>query len=213
MSKPTVDVATVAAEHIATRIVLLRGEKVLLDSDLAALYGVETKVLVQAVKRNGARFPADFMFQLDAAEWDSLRSQSVTSKAKAAGRGGRRYPPYAFTEQGVAMLSSVLSSPEAVAVNIAIMRAFVKLRKALATNEQLARQFEELVRKVNTHDQAISGLIHSLRTLMQAEREAASHAETNPVKRPIGFVHPVEKTPTPKSGSAVKAAKASKAKK
>lgn len=193
MSQPTVDVATVAAEHIATRIVLLRGEKVLLDSDLAALYGVETKALVQAVKRNGGRFPSDFMFQLDGAEWAALRSQSVTSNAtntKAFGRGGRRYPPYAFTEQGVAMLSSVLASPEAVTVNIAIMRAFVKLRKALATNEQLARQFEELVRKVNTHDQAISGLIHSLRTLMQAEREAASSPETNPVKRPIGFVHP-----------------------
>jgi len=204
MSLPAVDVATVAAEHIATRIVLLRGEKVLLDSDLAALYGVETKVLVQAVKRNGARFPGDFMFQLDGAEWDSLRSQSVTSNV---GRGGRRYPPYAFTEQGVAMLSSVLSSPEAVTVNIAIMRAFVKLRKALATNEQLARQFEELVRKVNTHDQAISGLIHSLRSLMQAEREAAAPTQT---KRPIGFVHHEEKTPTPKSAAAAKAAKAKK---
>jgi ORF6N domain len=210
MSKPTVDVATVAAEHIATRIVLLRGEKVLLDHDLAALYGVETKVLVQAVKRNGVRFPGDFMFQLDGAEWDSLRSQSVTSNAKAAGRGGRRYPPYAFTEQGVAMLSSVLSSPEAVAVNIAIMRAFVKLRKALATNEQLARQFEELVRKVNTHDQALSGLIDSLRTLMQAEREVATSTQT---KRPIGFVHHEEKKPMPKSLSVAKAAKATKAKK
>ena len=204
MNKPTVDMATVAAEHIATRIVLLRGEKVLLDSDLAALYGVETKVLVQAVKRNGVRFPGDFMFQLDGAEWDALRSQSVTSNI---GRGGRRYPPHAFTEQGVAMLSSVLSSPEAVAVNIAIMRAFVKLRKALATNEQLARQFEELVRKVNTHDQALSGLIDSLRTLMQAEREAATSIQT---KRPIGFVHHEDKKPTPKSASAAKAAKAKK---
>ena len=210
MSKPTVDVATVAAEHIATRIVLLRGEKVLLDSDLAALYGVETRVLVQAVKRQGERFPLDFMFQLNAEEYAALRSQSVISNAtntQAFGRGGRRYPPYAFTEQGVAMLSSVLSSPEAVAVNIAIMRAFVKLRKLLATNEQLARQFEELVRKVNTHDQAISGLIHSLRTLMQAEREAATQT---PAKRPIGFVHHEEKKPMPKSTSVAKAVKAKK---
>lgn len=201
MSQATasVEATTVAAEHIATRIVLLRGEKVLLDSDLAALYGVETKALVQAVKRNAMRFPADFMFQLDAAEWAALRSQSVTSNTPATGRGGRRYPPYAFTEQGVAMLSSVLSSSEAVTVNIAIMRAFVKLRKALATNEQLARQFEELVRKVNTHDQAISGLIHSLRTLMQAEREGAHPAPT-PAKRPIGFVHPEETSnPTAKA--------------
>lgn len=168
---------TMPHERVTEHIVVIRSEKVLLDHDLAALYGVETKVLVQAVKRNGVRFPGDFMFQLDGAEWDALRSQSVTSNI---GRGGRRYPPYAFTEQGVAMLSSVLSSPEAVAVNIAIMRAFVKLRKALATNEQLARQFEELVRKVNTHDQALSGLIHSLRSLMQAEREAAALAETTP---------------------------------
>ena len=148
-----------------------------------------------AVKRNGVRFPADFMFQLDAAEWGALRSQFVTSNGH---RSGRRYPPYAFTEQGVVMLSSVLSGPEAVLVNIAIMSAFVKLRKLLATKEQLARRFEELVRKVNTHDQAISGRIHSLRTLMQVEREAAS---STPAKRPIGFVHPVEKTPKPQAKS------------
>ena len=107
------------------------------------------------------------------------------------------------------MLSSVLSGPEAELVNIATMRAFVKLRKLLATNEQLARRFEELVRKVNTHDQAISGLIHSLRTLMQAEREAATHTQPH-AKQPIGFVHPVEKTPTPKSGAKARAGKAKK---
>ena len=206
-SVPTV--STVPLERVTEHIVVIRGEKVLLDSDLAALYGVETKVLVQAVKRNGLRFPGDFMFQLDGAEWDALRSQSVTSNG---GRGGRRYPPYAFTEQGVAMLSSVLSSPEAVLVNIAIMRAFVKLRKALATNEQLARQFEELVRKVNTHDQAISGLIDSLRILMQAERETANPTSTS-TKRPIGFVHHEEKKPVPKASSTAKLAKAAKAKK
>ena len=111
-------------ETITHRILLLREHKVLLDADLAALYGVETKVLLQAVKRNLERFPEDFMFQLTEEEWAVLRSQSVTSNEKPAGRGGRRYAPYAFTEQGVAMLSSILSSPQAVQVNIAIMRAY-----------------------------------------------------------------------------------------
>ena len=171
-------------ETIAQHIVLIRGQKVLLDADLAALYGVETKVLLQAVKRNLERFPQDFMFELDTDEWQVLRSQSVTSNEKPAGRGGRRYAPYAFTEQGVAMLSSVLNSPQAVQVNIAIMRAFVKLRETLATNQELAHQFEELARKVNSHDQAITGLIHTLRDLMK---------QPEPNKRPIGFVTGKEK--------------------
>lgn len=118
-------------EIIARRILLLRNQKVLLDTDLAALYGVETKVLLQSVRRNLERFPEDFMFQLNGKEWTTLRSQIVTSNQQQAGRGGRRYAPYAFTEQGVAMLSSVLNSPQAVQVNIAIMRAFVKLRETL----------------------------------------------------------------------------------
>ena len=110
-----------SATHIATCILLLRGDKVLLDADLAALYGVQTKVLVQAVKRNLERFPKDFMFQLEKQEFAVLRSQSVTSSLV---HGGRRTAPYAFTEQGVAMLSTVLSSPQAIAVNIEVMRAF-----------------------------------------------------------------------------------------
>lgn len=172
--------ALLPLETIAQRILLLRGQKVLLDADLAALYEVETKVLLQAVKRNQERFPVDFMFQLDAGEWTALRSQSVTSNEKPAGRGGRRYAPYAFTEQGVAMLSSVLSSPQAVQVNIAIMRAFVKLRESLATNKELANNFKELAHKVASHDQAIAGLIHTLRDLM---------IQPEPTKkRPIGFV-------------------------
>ena len=109
------------ATHIATCILLLRGDKVLLDADLAALYGVQTKVLVQAVKRNLERFPKDFMFQLEKQEFAVLRSQSVTSSLV---HGGRRTAPYAFTEQGVAMLSTVLSSPQAIAVNIEVMRGF-----------------------------------------------------------------------------------------
>ena len=130
----------VAASQIERAILLLRGEKVILDEVLAQLYGVETRTLVQAVKRNVERFPEDFMFQLTKQEWESLRSQIVISR----GSGGRRYPPYAFTEQGVAMLSSVLRSERAVQVNIEIMRPFVRLRQILASNETLARRLAEL---------------------------------------------------------------------
>src|SRR6266851_9363592 len=126
--------ALIPVERIASRIYLIRGEKVMLDSDLAELYGVETRVLVQAVKRNNERFPDDFMFQLTEAEFENLRSQSVMSSW-----GGRRYPPYAFTELGTAMLSTVLRSKQALQVNIAIMRTFVRLREILATHRDVAR--------------------------------------------------------------------------
>ena len=129
-------------ERIQRCIYLIRGHKVLLDSDLAELYGTETKKLLQSVKRNIERFPIDFMFQLDRAEFKNLRSQIVTSSW-----GGRRYAPYAFTEQGVAMLSSVLRSKQAVEVNIAIMRTFVKLREILATNAALRRKIEAMERQ------------------------------------------------------------------
>ena len=114
---------------IGGRIMVLREQRVMLDADLAELYGVQTKVLVQAVKRNLSRFPADFMFQLSSDEFKTLRSQTVTSKNA---RGGRRTAPYAFTEQGVAMLSSVLNSPRAIGVNIEIMRTFVRVRELAA---------------------------------------------------------------------------------
>ncbi len=131
-------------EKITSIIYLIRNEKVLLDSDLAMLYDVETKVLIQAVKRNSNRFPEDFMFQLSKEEFKILRSQIVTSSW-----GGRRYPPYAFTEQGVAMLSSVLNSEKAVHVNIAIMRAFVQLRKFLLSSESLSIKLKELEKETN----------------------------------------------------------------
>ena len=172
-------VTVVANESIVERIVVLRGQKVLLDADLARLYGVQTKVLLQAVRRNVDRFPDDFMFQLSGEEHELLRSHFVTSKTDGERRGGRRYAPYAFTEQGVAMLSSVLNSPQAIRVNIAIMRAFVKLRQALATNAELAAKFDELARKVASHDQAIAGLIETIRALMAPPPA--------PRKRPIGF--------------------------
>lgn len=123
------------AERIASQIYLVRGEKVLLDEDLAALYGVETRALNQAVTRNRDRFPEDFMSQLSGEEFATLRSQTVTSSW-----GGRRHPPRVFTEQGVAMLSTVLRSKEALQINIAIMRTFVRLRQVLASNEDLARR-------------------------------------------------------------------------
>ncbi len=169
--------AGIPVERIERSILLLRGYKVLLDADLAALYGVETRILVQAVKRNQGRFPEDFMFQLNAEERELLRSQSVISKA--LGRGGRRYAPYVFTEQGVAMLSSVLNSPRAIAVNIEIMRAFVRLRDLIAGNKELARRLEELeariARKLSTHDQAIAGILDAIRALMVPPESAAAH--------------------------------------
>jgi hypothetical protein len=169
--------AAASAARIVESIVWLRGHKVLLDADLADLYGVETRVLVQAVKRNLERFPEDFMFQLSREELDVLRSQFVISNA---GRGGRRYAPYAFTEQGVAMLSSVLHSPQAIAVNIEIMRAFVRLREMLASNKELAKRLEELEGKFQAHDQAISGILHAIRELMLPPEPQK--------KRRIGFV-------------------------
>jgi hypothetical protein len=150
---------------------LLRGEKVILDADLAELYGVETRVLVQAVKRNPERFPEDFLFQLTAEEFTVLRSQYVTSR----GWGGRRYPPYAFTEQGVAMLSGVLRSPRAVQVNIEIMRAFVKMRQMLASHAKLEKKLAELEEK---YDGQFAMVFEALKQLM---------APPEPKRRKIGF--------------------------
>jgi hypothetical protein len=159
--------------HVERKILVLRGERVMLDADLAELYGVPTKVLVQAVKRNRARFPADFMFELTADEDEArLRSQIVTSKP---GRGGRRTLPYAFTEQGVAMLSSVLRSGRAVAVNVEIMRAFVRLRTMLAGNVELARKLAALERK---YDAQFKVVFDAIRELMEPPAKP---------RRPIGF--------------------------
>jgi hypothetical protein len=165
----------VAAERVGQFILVIRRQRVLLDEDLAALYGVETRRLLQAVKRNLERFPSDFMFELSATEWAVLRSQSVTSKP---GRGGRRYAPYAFTEQGVAMLSSVLNSDRAIAVNIEIMRSFVRIRRLLEVDKSLARKFDRLERKLASHDQAIVGILAAIRQLMNPPQ---------PKRRGIGF--------------------------
>lgn len=152
-------IALISSENLASPILVIRGQKVMLDSDLATLYGVETKVLNQAVRRNIERFPEDFMFQLTSDEAERLRSQSVTSKS---GRGGRRTAPYAFTEQGVAMLSSVLSSPSAIRVNIEIMRAFVRLRQMATSNADLARKLNALERKYDGQFKIVFAAIREL---------------------------------------------------
>jgi len=161
------DKLLVPAERIEHAILVLRGQKVMLDSELAALYEVPVKALNQAVKRNLDRFPEDFMFQLSQEEATSLRSQSVTSKA---GRGGRRTEPYAFTEQGVAMLSSVLRSQRAVHVNIEIMRAFVRLRQMLQQNTELARKLAALERKYDGQFKMVFEAIRDLMTPAPKER-------------------------------------------
>ncbi|OLB06250.1 MAG: DNA-binding protein [Candidatus Rokuibacteriota bacterium] len=149
----------VVAQRIERAILLVGGQKVMLDADLAALYRVPTKVLVQAVKRNLARFPNDFMFRLTVEEAVRLRSQIVTSNV---GRGGRRYSPYAFTEHGVAMLSSVLRSSRAIQANIAIMRAFVRQRGLLASNEALARKLDALEKKYDAQFKVVFDAIRQL---------------------------------------------------
>lgn len=171
-------------EQVARRILYIRGEKVLLDFDLAVLYGVGVKVLNQAVKRNRERFPDDFMFQLTNEETQLFRSQLLGLEnrqvAENEGTGtnwsqivtssqkyrGTKYRPYAFTEEGVAMLSSVLKSKRAVKVNIAIMRAFVKLRQTLDANRQLAQKFSELEQRVEKHDDEIAAIPEAIRQLM-----------------------------------------------
>ena len=171
----------VSAGQIALRIRLFRGQKVLLDSDLARLYGVTTGNLNKAVNRSRERFPKDFVFRLTAEEAQNLIFQIGRSK----GRGGRRHLPYAFTEQGVAMLSSVLQSARAVKINIAIMRAFVKLREMLETNRELARKFSELEQRVDRHDEEIAAILEAIRQLIAPPKKA---------RREIGF-HVREKAP------------------
>jgi hypothetical protein len=161
---PSANQLPVPVELIERRIYLIRGHKVMLDSDLAELYQVPTKRLNEALKRNPDRFPGDFMFQLTLAEAKSLRSQFATSNV---GRGGRRYLPYVFTEQGVAMLSSVLNSQRAVQVNIAIMRAFVRLRELLSTNKDMAHKLEAIERTQKEHGAHINAIWKAIQKLIK----------------------------------------------
>lgn len=167
----------VVSESIETKILVIRGQKAMLDADLAELYGVEIRALNQAVKRNAERFPEDFMFQLTADEHDSLRSQSVTLKS---GRGQhRKYLPFAFTEHGALMLGNVLKSERAVEVSLMVVRAFVHLRELVSGHKELAQKLAQLERKVGAHDKAIAEIINAIRQLMAPEEPKK--------KRPIGF--------------------------
>ena len=175
------DVELVPHERIERSILLIRGHKIILDADLAALYGVETKQLIRAVKRNLPRFPDDFMFQLTEKESENLRYHFGTSSQW----GGRRYPLYAFTEQGVAMLSSVLRSKRAIQVNIEIMRAFVRLRRILASHADLARKLDALEQKYDTQ----------FKVVFDAIRQLMAPPEQKSPKRRIGFMVEEPKAP------------------
>jgi phage regulator Rha-like protein len=174
---------SIAVEVIATRIVETRGKKVMLDRDLAKLYGVNTKRLNEQVRRNRKRFPEDFMFQLSWEEVESLRSHFATlnSATSTDSRRGKhiKYLPYVFTEQGVAMLSSVLNSERAIQVNILIMRAFTKLREIILTHKELAVKIESLERKYVEHDETIKGIFEAIRQLLEPQPAKE--------KRVIGF--------------------------
>ena len=163
---------------VESKILILRGHKIILDSDLAELYGVSVKRLNEQVKRNAERFPADFMFQLSAREHDYLKSQIATSKQR---RGGRRYPPYAFTEHGAIMAATVLNSGRAVEMSVFVVRAFVRLRETLSRNRQVAAKLAQLERKLKGHDTVIQDLIDAIQELMSPEPSK---------QRPIGFKLP-----------------------
>jgi phage regulator Rha-like protein len=163
LAKP-VDSQTVRSKSVESKILVLRGRRVILDSDLAELYGVESKRLNEQVKRNAERFPEDFLFQISTEEYTALRSQNAASKT---GRGGRRYLPYAFTEHGAIMAASVLNSPRAIEMSIFVVRAFVRMREALATSQQIAVKLGELENKLEKHDTEIQTLIEAIRELME----------------------------------------------
>ena len=177
---PTTPPDLVSTEHITRAILVLRGQRMLLDTELAALYGVTTKRLNEQVKRNAARFPEDFLFRLSAAEVETLnRSQIATGSQK---HRDPRFPPYAFTEHGAIMASMILNSPHAVEMSVYVVRAFVQLREMLSSNRELARRFAQLEtrleRRLTEHDQAIAAILSAIRELMNPPV---------PKRRPIGF--------------------------
>lgn len=175
-NKEKQEISLTVIEGIEEKIYLIRGQKVMLDSDLAEVYQVETKVLNQAVKRNLHRFPEDFMFQLTDEETESLRSQSVTSNKS---RGGRRYLPYAFTEHGAVMLASVLKSPTAIEASLQVVRAFVRLRTILTEHKELAERIEKLEKQFVVHNKNFKVVFDMLRPILVLDTKE---------KRKIGFL-------------------------
>ncbi len=181
----TKDLAQIPVEHITRAVLALRGHRVLLDTELAALYGVSTRRFNEQVRRNRERFPADFMFQLTAEELAALRSQIATLKS---GRGQhRKYLPYAFTEHGAIMAATILNSPRAVEMSVYVVRAFVHLRELLSSNRELARRFAQLETRLDKrlaqHDEAIAAILSAIRELMNPPQ---------PKRRPIGFTSDLE---------------------
>lgn len=175
LKRETMSKGQIVRGSVENQILFIRGQRVMLDSDLAELYGVTVKRLNEQVKRNRDRFPDDFMFQLTAAEHEALRSQNATSNK---GRGGRRYPPYAFTEHGAIMAATVLNSQRAVEMSVFVVRAFVRLRELLGTHKQLAAKVEELERQLETHDETIKQIFEAIRELMEPP---------SPPSKQIGF--------------------------
>jgi hypothetical protein len=187
LEQETASLEVIGAAALEKRIFVIRGHQVMLDEDLADLYGVETKRLIEQVKRNLERFPDDFMFQLRKDEAAALRSQIATSNV---GRGGRRYAPYVFTEQGVAMLASVLRSKTAIAVNIEIMRAFVELRRLANSYAEIEKRLEQVERGMGEHDEQLAQVFGALRQLITPPARP---------KRPIGFRVRDDEEPKPQS--------------
>ena len=175
--------AVLSTETIATRIHFMRGEKVLLDEDLAILYGVQTRRLNEQVRRNRERFPADFIFQLSTAEFLDLKSQFATSSW-----GGRRKLPLAFTEHGAIMAATILNSSRAVEMSVYVVRAFVRMREAISQNKEIAKKLDALERRIDSQDETIVEIVQTIRKLMEAPSRPAE-----PKRRPIGFVTPKEK--------------------
>jgi ORF6N domain len=173
--------AEIPIEAITRAIVVLRGRKVLLDAELAALYGVTTKRFNEQIRRNQARFPPDFMFRVTEAEHEALRSHFATSNSVGPGRGGRRYLPYVFTEHGAIMAATVLNSASAIEMSVYVVRAFVKLREVLASNHVLSRKLDDLeqrlTKRLDEHDEAIQAILSAIRELMNPP----------PTTRAIGF--------------------------
>lgn len=195
------DAHLLAADAITLQIATVRGQRVILDSDLAALYGVETKRFNEAVKRNLAKFPRDFMFALEREEWDALRSQIATLNA---GRGQhRKYLPYAFTEHGAIMAATVLNSPRAIEVSVYVVRAFVRMREAMILHGDLAARLAELEAKTESlalsHDTFSRTTRAQLKQVFDALRELMTPPD--PPKRPIGFVTPQDKAKKPSSSA------------
>jgi phage regulator Rha-like protein len=196
-----------APEAITLRIATVRGQRVLLDADLAALYEVETKRFNEAVRRNLAKFPADFMFQLTADEWAALRSQFATLDAagsESTGRGRhRKYLPYAFTEHGAIMAANLLSSPRAIEVSVYVVRAFVRMRELAATHGDLAKRLAELEEKTEALAMSHDTFSHNTRAQLKKVFDALRELMTppDPPKRPIGFINPEDKGSKKASGA------------